>query len=372
MNGKGERMKNRGVAITGLGVVASNGLNIQDFYNNSMKGIRGINNGETAFDKEGLKTEYYGSITPEALEKMHPELDNTPRNRALKMALCAGEQAMDDAGLSVEDIRKMGGRCAFLTGSLCQDDIYLYELSEDETLQKSEDILYLSDFSAFMKEKLGVGGQSGAISSACSSGSVIIGFAYDLINSGKYDVVLVCGIDDLTKNNVYGFHALKSMSSGICHPLDEERDGINIGEGCGFMVMESARQAASRGANIRGMVKGYSMGNEAFHITRPDTSGDGFYASMKNALDNTGLHPGDIDYINMHGTGTLANDEVELGAICKLYEGVDNKPAVSSLKTLTGQGLYALSRPLIAIVTWNDTFSSSEPSSDDCVTVYPL
>lgn len=333
-------VENQNVVITGLGVITSNGKDIEQFYANSMEGIRGIDDASSFFDVSSFRTKYWGVIPTNVLESFHTEWKDSLLFKEKQMAAYAVDQALETAGLTSEELLKAGSRTALFVGSLSLDDAQFLghdasALEAEAQEERADKLLAQKEFASFLREYTGVQGPYYEISSACSSGSAILGLGYDLIASGDYDYVVVCGIDSLSWVNAYGFNALKALSTGKCHPLDSERDGINIGEGCGVIILESQKNALKRQADIYSILCGYSIGNEAFHITSPDTSGEGFYQSMKTALENAKVPASKIDYINLHGTGTPVNDITELLAVNKLF-GETEKPYISSLKTLIG------------------------------------
>lgn len=332
-------MKKNKVVITGLGVITSNGTNKTEFFEHSIRGQSGIDDSVCPlFDVSKLKTGFFGKIKDSNIETYVEQTSQKQIDRCRRIAKAAAREAMNDAGITPHDIENYGNRAALVTASLSYedylyDDIFQYNYMQGVINNITNDYLFLG---TELKNYCKVRGICYNISAACSSGTAAIGEALDLIRYGSCDIVLVCGIDVLSEMVAYGFHSLQALSNGLCKPLDAKRDGINIGEGCGFLILESEKNAVSRNCNIYAECVEYSLGNEAFHITSPDTSTDGFYYSMKNALERAKLSPDDIDYINLHGTGTQINDNIELRAISRLYEGTNIRPYVSSLKTLIG------------------------------------
>jgi 3-oxoacyl-[acyl-carrier-protein] synthase II len=185
--------------------------------------------------------------------------------------------------------------------------------------------------------------------SACAAGTAGAGIAFDLIKEGKADVMIAGGADPLTKFACTGFHSLKSLSPTCCTPFDKEHDGIIIGEGSAFFVIENLEHAKKRNAKIYGEILGYSINNEAYHITSPQPSGDGALISMKEALRKSNLSLDKLDYINAHGTATKANDNMELKAITNLLGDKVKDVAISSTKSMTGHCLGAAGSIELAI-----------------------
>lgn len=318
--------------------MAPNGQNVEEFFQNCQNKKTGIHIPKDPLSgTEKLRTDYWGQIDEIPGYKEEFAENVVYRSRALaKQAL--GE-ALSDARLSREAISALGGRAALVTGALSYDDYSVLEaVRYIDTGGREGDLSYLEEeaLSFYLRELCGVRGGCYNFSPACASGTAAVGTAMELIRSGRCDVVLACGVDALSKMVAYGFHSLKVLSCGVCHPLDKRREGINIGEGCGVLVLESKEHALQRKAGIYAQCVSYAMGNEAFHITSPCPDGDGFYDSMDTALRKAALSPEEVDYINLHGTGTLVNDQAELAAVEKLYAGARKKPYLSSLKALAG------------------------------------
>jgi len=172
-----------------------------------------------------------------------------------------------------------------------------------------------------------------SFSTACTSSANALGYAKECINKGIYKNALVIGIDALSCTTVCGFRALGILSSRPCTPFDKNRDGMNVAEGFGILLLQDIQDKNS----IEFFGAGYS--SDAHHMTQPHPQGFGAIEAMKNALSNANIKVNDISYINAHGTGTYANDFSELTAIKTLFK--DNKPKVSSTKSITGHTLGA-------------------------------
>lgn len=171
-------------------------------------------------------------------------------------------------------------------------------------------------------------------STACSSAANSLILAARLIRSGREDVVVAGGAECLTKYHLNGFNSLMILDSEPCRPFDASRAGLNLGEGAGFLVLESQAHAQARGAEPLAFLDGYGNACDAFHQTASSPDGDGAYKAMNEAIAMAGLEPRDIDYVNAHGTGTVNNDESESRALKRTFgEGM---PTVSSTKSFTG------------------------------------
>lgn len=186
----------------------------------------------------------------------------------------------------------------------------------------------------FVRERAGVGGPAWSVSTACSSSAKVFASARRLIRDGICDAVIVGGADARTRTVVEGFHSLEALSSSLARPLCADRDGISLGEGAAFFVM--ARAQEGRGPCVA--LLGVGESSDAYHLTAPDPEGKGAEASMREALADAGVAPDDIDYVNLHGTGTTYNDSMECAAVRRVFG--DRVPC-SSTKPLTGHCLGA-------------------------------
>ena len=186
----------------------------------------------------------------------------------------------------------------------------------------------------FVRELTGAGGPSWSVSTACSSSAKVFASARRLIRDGLCDAVIVGGADAHTRTVVEGFHSLEALSSRLARPLCADRDGISLGEGAAFFVMSRAEGPA--GSKIE--LLGVGESSDAHHLTAPDPEGIGAEASMRAAIADAGLEPSDIDYVNLHGTGTTYNDSMECEAVRRVFG--DRVPC-SSTKPLTGHCLGA-------------------------------
>lgn len=180
----------------------------------------------------------------------------------------------------------------------------------------------------------GIFGQKTTISTACSSAANAIIFGSELIKAGRADVVLAGGSESLTRYHLNGFNTLMILDSARCRPFDSTRAGLNLGEGAGFVVLESEEHAKARGAEILAEVSGYANACDAFHQTATSPEGTGAGLAMSEAIGMAGLKPADIDYVNAHGTGTPNNDATESAALRRIFG--DALLPVSSTKSYTG------------------------------------
>lgn len=189
--------------------------------------------------------------------------------------------------------------------------------------------------SHFVRTYLGLRGPATVISTACSSSAKVFATADRFIQSGWCDAAIVGGVDSLCHNTLYGFSALQLMSTTPCRPCDQDRDGLSLGESAGFALLESSENVGRRGSVA---LLGYGETTDGYHMSHPHPEGIGAIQAMQASLDCAGIDPGDIDYINLHGTATPANDAVEGKAVSRLF---GDQVICSSTKGWTGHTLGA-------------------------------
>ncbi len=325
----------RRVVITGLGVAAGNGADKETFARACREGSSGLKTC-TVFPGEKLRTDQFGEVPGERIREPD-EAEGDSRAKSLLEPVL--EEVYRDAGRSREWMEEQGSRSCLCLGTLLSATEHALAYARREGQGKDTDgwLEHSVDYVSWLAEKSGVRGGVYVDSAACASATTSLGMACDFIKNGIYDQALAGGVDPLLAVSAFGFHALQSLSRGICSPFDERRDGINIGEGAALFLLETSESAKKRGAAVYGEVLGYGLNNDAFHMTRPDPEGAGAYASMAAALREGQILPEQVDYINAHGTGTPVNDIMELKAILRLTGHGQHTPAIHSAGALTGQ-----------------------------------
>jgi 3-oxoacyl-[acyl-carrier-protein] synthase II len=176
---------------------------------------------------------------------------------------------------------------------------------------------------------------------ACSAGGTALGYARDLIQNGQAKMVIAGGVEPMCRITYAAFNALKSLDPEVCHPFDNDRAGLSLGEAAAILILEPLESALARGAKIHGEILGYGVTCDSFHMTAPDENASGAVRSMQAALVDSGLTSEDVDYINAHGTATPVNDAMETQAIKEVFGKRAYSIPVSSTKAMTAHTLGA-------------------------------
>lgn len=343
-------MKKR-VVITGLGAVAPLGNDVETFWQGIKAGKCGIST-ITAFDITGFKATLAAEVKDFDPEKLLDKKESKRMDRYCQLAMVAAEEAYQDAGLAGADFDRE--RFGVIVGSGI-GGLLTIEEQHSRLLEKGPGRvspffipMSISNMAAGnIAIKLDARGICTCIVTACASGTHSIGESFHKIRNGEADIILSGGAEaPITPMAVAGFTSMTALSQSTdplraSIPFDKERDGFVMGEGAGILVLESLEHALKRNAKIYGEVVGYGATCDAYHMTSPAPGGEGGARAMKLALDDAGLAPQEISYINAHGTSTPYNDKFETEAIKAVFgEEVDNVP-VSSTKSMTGHLLGA-------------------------------
>jgi len=258
-----------------------------------------------------------------------------------RMAFMSVDEALEDAQLCADQLGQKNERVSLsFATSLYGIEQSLKGLADEQ----NRGLWYLYTRRSLTKiaQKYQIKGGTYTTSSACASGTAGAILGYDLIKNDEADIVLVGGTDCMSIFSLTGFNSLQALSEDVCKPFDVNRDGINIGEGSAFFVIEELEHAQKRGKEWYGEIVGGSLANDAYHMTSPNPSGEGANYAMEYAIKEANTNANQIDYINAHGTGTKANDGMELAAMTQLFDDEENvKTFVSSTKSRTGHCLGA-------------------------------
>jgi 3-oxoacyl-[acyl-carrier-protein] synthase-1 len=331
------------VFITGFGIITSIG-------NNAEENFRSLLNRSHGFGPiEILDTVHRSSISACEIKFTEEELcsfagvnQHEGFTRTSLLGLIALNEAIQSANLSQEEIKTSGLVSATTTGGIREFETYFDELMDAE---KHGDFVRFTDTATSgehcerMADHIGIRRYLGTISTACSSSANSIMHGAQLIKNNKIERVICGGAEALSKFTLNGFNTLMILDSGHCRPFDAGRNGLNIGEGAAYLVLESESALLRSGKKPMAEVKGYGNANDAFHQTASSPDGAGAYLAMKMALNSAAIEPQDVDYINAHGTATENNDLSEGLGIKRLFG--ESIPLFSSTKPYTGHTLAA-------------------------------
>ena len=262
-------------------------------------------------------------------------------SRTALLSLVAAREALADAAIPAFKSLRSGFVSANSVGGMDKSEDFFIEFVADNSKGKLRNVFdhECGSKTEIVADKLGITDYMTTISTACSSSANAIFYAARLIKNDIVDVAVAGGTDALTKFTLNGFNTLMILDKEFCKPFDENREGLNLGEGAGYVVLVSDKVAKTLGKDLYCILSGYNNSNDAYHQTASSPDGTGSYLAMKGALEKSGLNPSDIDYINLHGTGTPNNDSAEGTAIKRIFD--PEYPPMSSTKSYTGHTLGA-------------------------------
>lgn len=307
------------VPIAGLGCICALGHNLPECMDSMYDGRRNYTYASRIFSSGmhdypvfEVDSNFFGASRAAAY-----------RVRILHLALSAVKEALGDAGLDAVLLKKKNvGVCigSNVNGSLSDREI-LGEGEGHETASflSPERRFALTDPALAIAKEYQLTGPLQTVVTACSAGSDALGLATLWIQLGLCDVVISGGADELYRTTYDGFASLMNSDKQPCKPFDAKRNGLNLGEGAGILVLESANSLADRGKKPRACVWGYGSASDAYHLTSPSPDGFGLHQAIQEALDVSGLAAGDIGFINAHGTGTLDNDRIEARVLHNIF-----------------------------------------------------
>ncbi len=351
----------RRVVVTGMGLVTPLGSGVEAVWERLLagqSGIRAIQN----FDVSDLPTQIAGQVPPgetaeglfNADDYMAPK-DQRKVDRFIVYGMVAGQQAVEDSGWMPDDAESLE-RTGVMVGSgiggletIYNTSLVLQERGPRRVSPFFIPASLINLVSGQLSIRYGFKGPNHAVVTACSTGAHAIGDAARLIALDDADVMVAGGAEAaVCRLGVAGFAAARALSTGFndtperaSRPWDQGRDGFVMGDGSGIVVLEELDHAKARGAKIYAELIGYGLSGDAHHITAPADDGNGGYRAMRAALKRAQRNPEDIDYINAHGTSTPLGDEIELGAVKRLFGDHAGKLCMSSTKSAIGHLLGA-------------------------------
>lgn len=346
-------MKERRVVVTGVGVVSPIGNDKETFWEGLVNGRNGIGL-ISRFDPSGYSSKIAAEVRDFDPLRYIERKEVKKMDRFTQYAVDAAMQAWEDADLSsYDDLDKerLGVSVGSGIGGIGTFEEQMKILVERGPRRISPfmvPMLIANMAAGYISIYLQARGPLNTMVTACATSTHSIGDSFRIIQRGDADCMVAGGAEAAITPLAYGgFCSARALSTRndspeeASRPFDERRDGFVMGEGAGVVIMEELDGALKRGAKIYGEIVGYGMSGDAYHITAPDPEGRGAFLCMKRALDDAGLDPGQIDYINAHGTSTTHNDRIESISIKKLFGGHAYRLAVSSNKSMFGHLLGA-------------------------------
>jgi len=327
----------REIVVSGIGIISSIGNNIDETYASLLEKRSGIGKIEildTLRRDEFLLGEI--KLSHEQLIDF-AEVDSAKAwTRTALLGIVAAKQAIKDSGIEAKNCSLIS---ASTVGGMDRSELYFKDFLTEAKHKSYIDSHHAGNSTEMIAGQTGIKGLITTISTACSSSLNSIIFGCDLIKSGKAKTVIAGGTDSLSKFTLNGFNTLMIHDRELCRPFDESRRGLNLGEGAAYLVLEEKSAAIAAGRKIYALVAGYANANDAHHQTASSGDGKGPFMAMKNAIEMAGIKPKDINYINVHGTGTENNDLTESIALKRLFG--EKIPDFSSTKAYTGHTLGA-------------------------------
>ncbi len=327
------------VAVTGMGIVSSIGMSVDENYQSLISkrnGITRVDNIQTIL-RESIKVGEIKQTNEELSQRLGLDQDNNYSRTAILGELAAIEAVNQSGG--IDDPQKTGIISSTSVAGMDKTEQHYYEIFEDDSLVKYAFCHPAGDSTNKIANRLGIKGFTSTISTACSSGANAIMLGARMIKSGQLDQVVVGGTDCLSKFTMNGFNSLMILSNNDCTPFDKDRKGLNLGEAAAYLVLESEESAKANNKEILAYVVGYGNANDAHHQTASSENGDGATLAMEKALKVAQIQPEAIDYVNAHGTATENNDASESKALLRIFGS--QVPDFSSTKAYTGHTLAA-------------------------------
>jgi 3-oxoacyl-[acyl-carrier-protein] synthase II len=351
----------RRVVVTGLGIISPLGVGVENVWRQILAGRSGIS-GIQSFDVSDLPAKIAGQVPRgDTASGLFNADDYVPVKEQKKMdmfivfAIAAAHEAVADSGWVPPD-DEARERTGVMVGSGIGGLNYIYDASvtlhERGPRRISPFFIpasLINEASGHISINYGFRGPNHSVVTACSTGAHAIGDASRLIALDDADVMIAGGSEAaIGRLGMAGFAACRALSTGFndtpeaaSRPFDKGRDGFVMGEGAGIVVLEELEHAKARGAKIYAEVVGYGMSGDAYHMTAPSESGDGAFRAMRSAFKRAGMSPSEVDYVNAHGTSTPLGDEIEVGAVRRLFGSAAETLSMSSTKSAIGHLLGA-------------------------------
>jgi 3-oxoacyl-[acyl-carrier-protein] synthase II len=342
----------RRVVVTGIGLVSPVGIGIEENWSNLTSGKSGIGP-ITRFDSSAFSTQIAGEVKNFHPEEFISKKELRKMDPFLQFALGAAHLAMEDAKLKIEP--EVSSRAGVVMGcglggllTIEESHKLMLELGPKKVSPFFIPMIISNMAPGLISMYHGAKGPNLSLQTACAAGTHAIGQAYHLIRDGFCEVMIAGGVEStVTTLAIAGFNAMRALSTRnddpqrASRPFDKERDGFILSEGSGILIIEDLNFARARGARIYAELIGFGASGDAFHMVAPAPDGEGAARCMQMAIDDAGIQPSEVNYVNAHGTSTDLNDKYETQAIKTVFGDQAYKMAVSSTKSMTGHLLGA-------------------------------
>lgn len=330
--------------ITGIGLVTALGPDRETTWARLLAGESGIRP-LTLFDTTGYRTHIAAQVHDHAFEAgLLPASGRRHASRASLLALRAAGEALADAGLDAESgvVRPWGVVFGGGTAGLFEAEPYVERrLRDGAGVRALHEFLEVPQDSPTdrVAERIGLSGPRLTVTTACSSSTIAVGLAAELVRAGEAEIVLAGGSDTLCRLTFAGFNSLRVVDPDGAKPFDARRKGMSLGEGAAVLVVESSERARRRGVRAYARVLGHGVTNDAYHMTQPEPSGAAWERTLRAALADAGVASEAIGYLNAHGTATEQNDAAECAAYARLFGARLGEVPISSVKGALGHCL---------------------------------
>lgn len=353
---------NNKVVITGMNIVSALGLSAKENWENMVQGKSGVRR-ITLFDPSDLETQIAAQLPASFDEYASGKVKKRQAHqmtRVTRMCYVCAKGAVEQEEIDFESMDK--SRVAVILGvvNAGNSSVEGKEPTRNSILKGMNNAM-----SAWISMQYGLTGPSYTVATACSSSAYAIALGYDLIKSGKADMVITGGADStINPEEIAGFNLLYALSTQndepekASKPFSEDRDGFVIGEGAGIMILESETSAKKRKAKIYGELAGYGLTTEGYNIMAPKKDGEGMAETMEKALADSGIDKSEVDYISAHGTGTTLNDLYETMAVKRVFGKKAYDVPVSSQKSMIGHtvGAAGVIEGIVTVISIQNNF----------------
>ena len=333
------------IAITGMGVISPAGTNLFDFWTTLESGAITYKVIEEFKNNNNFRIKIGSRLEDNSWQAMVPDQYRKNYGKASQYCIVASISALKNAAIDISELQHL--RVAVVLSTTMGEIQVEEEVSLIEHKKGKEKVPQnlLSKYStdniiSALSDYLNISGPSYMIPAACAGGNFAVSLGKRLLEWDKADIVIAGGLDVFSRVAFTGFQRILSLTPDFCKPFDRFRKGLVLGEGCGIVILEKSDSAKARKAKIYGEIIGAGLSSDRYHMTSPHPDGDGAARAMKYALREAKLLPCDINYISAHGTGTVANDKIEVKALKEVF-GPEKIPPISSIKSMIGHSMGA-------------------------------